>query len=569
MSSPAHVRTGVRRFTWFVAIALFATFCFAGARVLRDHHQRQAGDDARLTSQADVAAAMVTTLHDSTIASQRMRLVAERAGERTDRPALRRLAMAHGAYFAELLDRDGVVLGASSRAPHRVGAVVVDPDFRRYDVVGKSATTLAIPVGSRTVVLGFPSEALNLILTSGLARLPSPWSANLFVLDGTGRVAGSWDVGGARADRLRVPAATIRAAGARVERFGALSVRASPVRGTSWTFVVQASRMDLDEDAGNGALILALTLFAAAGLTLVLVLLLHQRSRRHAREHLAAHERASAVLSLVDDGYLFLRDGRVVDVNDRFGEIAGVDAGELRDRGAGHEAIVPFAALASEVDVPRQVQVDRPDGSRTDVVVIVRDAPDGLDGAILLVRDVTSHKREERRLSRLASTDGLTGLLNRGAFDAGLDRLVREARESDLPLSLVILDVDHFKAINDRYGHPVGDRVLVEVARRLRTAARDGDVVGRVGGEEFAWVLPGVDGPTAHRLAERARRAVVAAPFPEVGVLGLSAGVCCCAEHDATELYRCADDALLTAKRTGRDRAVTGDRCGETFVGVR
>jgi diguanylate cyclase (GGDEF)-like protein/PAS domain S-box-containing protein len=341
------------------------------------------------------------------------------------------------------------------------------------------------------------------------------------------------------------------------------------VRGTSWTFVVQAARADVDGDVGDGALILALTLFASAGLTLVLVVLLRQRSRRLAREHLAAHERASAVLSLVDDGYLFLRGGEVVDLNERFCRVAGVDAEVLRRSGARHPAIAPFAAVATEVDVPRGVQVQRPDGTTVDVLVTVREAPDGRDGAVLLIRDVTPQKREERRLTRLASTDGLTGLQNRGAFDAGLERLVAEARESELPLSLVIVDVDHFKSINDRFGHPVGDRVLIEVARRLKDAARDEDLVGRVGGEEFAWVLPGVDGATARTLAERARRAVVARPFPEVGTLGLSAGVCCCEDHDARELYVCADDALLHAKRSGRDRTVCGERCRHAFSAAR
>ena len=94
------------------------------------------------------------------------------------------------------------------------------------------------------------------------------------------------------------------------------------------------------------------------------------------------------------------------------------------------------------------------------------------------------------RLASLAGTDALTGLGNRRTFDDLLAAEVDRAGRHGEPLSLVLLDIDHFKSVNDRFGHQVGDRVLVEVGRRLVAIARRGEAVTRIGGEEFAWILP-------------------------------------------------------------------------------
>jgi diguanylate cyclase (GGDEF)-like protein len=160
------------------------------------------------------------------------------------------------------------------------------------------------------------------------------------------------------------------------------------------------------------------------------------------------------------------------------------------------------------------------------------------------------------QLTTLASVDGLTGLLNQRSFKERLVAEVRTARRRHRPLSLALLDIDHFKRVNDVYGHAVGDRVLAEVARRLKAAVRAGETVARIGGEEFAWVLPATDGANARAAAERARRAVSERPFPVVGTLTVSAGVCELGgeARDADELFRLADVALYWAKSRGRDR---------------
>jgi diguanylate cyclase (GGDEF)-like protein len=157
---------------------------------------------------------------------------------------------------------------------------------------------------------------------------------------------------------------------------------------------------------------------------------------------------------------------------------------------------------------------------------------------------------------RAASTDGLTGVANRRTFDAELRALADAWQYQRQPYALVLVDVDHFKSVNDRLGHQAGDEVLQVVARVLEGAARPGDVTARYGGEEFAILLPGADPVDAAEVAERARLGLRAVSEPvrisaSFGVAGVP--------HDTVktaELVEAADNALLHAKRTGRDRVV-------------
>jgi diguanylate cyclase (GGDEF)-like protein len=156
--------------------------------------------------------------------------------------------------------------------------------------------------------------------------------------------------------------------------------------------------------------------------------------------------------------------------------------------------------------------------------------------------------------TRLARDDPLTGLANHRTFLERLSQELVRAERDGTPLALVMVDLDHFKDVNDTHGHQVGDEVLREVAGRLRAAAREGDVVGRVGGEEFGWILPGCTEARAWEAAERARRAMRGTPVPAVGTVTMSAGV---AERagaaGAADLVRRADAALYAAKAGGRD----------------
>jgi diguanylate cyclase (GGDEF)-like protein len=168
-----------------------------------------------------------------------------------------------------------------------------------------------------------------------------------------------------------------------------------------------------------------------------------------------------------------------------------------------------------------------------------------------------SNAQMVERLQRQAAEDPLTGLANQRAFYRQCAVAFSRARRTGGETSIVMLDLDHFKSINDAHGHPYGDRVLLEVADALRRSMRGHDTVARMGGEEFAILLPDTDAATAHELAERARSAIAAVPV--VGpALSSSAGVATDgATLTPTDLVELADKALYRAKHLGRDRTVT------------
>ena len=163
------------------------------------------------------------------------------------------------------------------------------------------------------------------------------------------------------------------------------------------------------------------------------------------------------------------------------------------------------------------------------------------------------------QLHRLATHDELTGLLNRRELDRVLNQEAERAVRFSQPLGLLMADIDHFKSVNDRYGHPAGDAVLREVGRRLRAELRSVDFPGRFGGEEFAVVVVQADGESSAALAERIRVAVMATPVP-IGdgelSLTISIGVASLPPNGGTgpALLAAADQALYAAKRGGRNR---------------
>ena len=167
--------------------------------------------------------------------------------------------------------------------------------------------------------------------------------------------------------------------------------------------------------------------------------------------------------------------------------------------------------------------------------------------------DVTHRHRMAVDLRRLADTDGLTGVLNRRAFFEHAGRLIRAGG----PFAALLLDVDHFKQVNDRLGHAFGDQVLVEIAARCRSALRAGDVLARLGGEEFAVLLPGQDTANTAAVAERLRSAIAGAPIggtPDGHLVTISiGGACAMAGGSIEELLARADTALYAAKSGGRD----------------
>src|SRR4051812_8916931 len=162
------------------------------------------------------------------------------------------------------------------------------------------------------------------------------------------------------------------------------------------------------------------------------------------------------------------------------------------------------------------------------------------------------------RLSDAAVTDALTGLMNRRGFQELIETELERARRSGQPLSLIIGDLDHFKALNDRFGHGAGDRALEQLALILDTAKRRIDTAARIGGEEFAVVLPDSDHHAAYILAERTRREVRETFMYEPYELTISLGVATFPLHGTSveTLVAQADEALYAAKALGRDRSV-------------
>jgi diguanylate cyclase (GGDEF)-like protein len=192
--------------------------------------------------------------------------------------------------------------------------------------------------------------------------------------------------------------------------------------------------------------------------------------------------------------------------------------------------------------------------------------PDG--GRMMSFEDITGFVNAIDQLRELAAIDDLTKLLNRRQFMQGLEKEFARAQRYDLPLSVLTIDADHFKHVNDRYGHPTGDAVLRLLAERTRGILRGNDLVGRVGGEEFSAALLQTDMVKALQTAERLRRHIAAAPLEVGGVkiaLTVSVGVAGRVEEQASaaELFSLADEALYSAKRAGRNRVVaTASRLG-------
>jgi len=174
--------------------------------------------------------------------------------------------------------------------------------------------------------------------------------------------------------------------------------------------------------------------------------------------------------------------------------------------------------------------------------------------------------RREDELARLSAVDHLTGLANTRFFRQSLEREFANAQRHEAPLSLVLLDLDHFKRINDTHGHPTGDAALQAVARTLEEQVRLGDVVARVGGEEFAVLMPRTPSQKGFLVAERIRKAITAtevrAPDGKRVALAASLGLAGTDRlqlETPTELFARVDQALYKAKEGGRNQTVVAE----------
>lgn len=184
-----------------------------------------------------------------------------------------------------------------------------------------------------------------------------------------------------------------------------------------------------------------------------------------------------------------------------------------------------------------------------------------LDGLFLMIQEVTELAIYEKKLASMAQRDGLTGIFNRRHLENHLDTEFERFSRYGRSLSLILMDLDHFKIVNDKYGHPAGDGVLKSFAALLEQRVRAIDILGRYGGEEFCILLPETDIREASELADELVRTTDATVFKykeEVIPVTASAGIsiCTAAMQTPKDLIESADQALYEAKNTGRNRAV-------------
>ncbi len=182
--------------------------------------------------------------------------------------------------------------------------------------------------------------------------------------------------------------------------------------------------------------------------------------------------------------------------------------------------------------------------------------PGYADNVLVLVqRDITQRVEKEAELKRLATTDMLTGLMNRARFDYLLKHELGRLNRYVRPFSLIMLDIDYFKAINDSQGHDVGDQVLRALAALLEDNLRSADYCARWGGEEFIILAPETSLEQAARLAEKIRQCIGSAAFPGAERVTVSLGVAEAAANDTPKsMMKRVDNALYQAKESGRDR---------------
>jgi diguanylate cyclase (GGDEF)-like protein len=187
----------------------------------------------------------------------------------------------------------------------------------------------------------------------------------------------------------------------------------------------------------------------------------------------------------------------------------------------------------------------------------------------IYVMDITQRKRNEEEIYLLATTDSLTGIVNRREFTAILMREMAQTKRHSMPMALIMYDIDYFKRVNDTFGHDVGDHVLQTVTGLVKENIRVTDIVARWGGEEFMVLMPQADIPSARNTAEKLRLAIAGHHFDKVDKLTISFGVAAFEpQDDLNSLLKRVDDALYQAKKLGRNRVeiLTGELSGTCLL---
>ncbi len=296
-----------------------------------------------------------------------------------------------------------------------------------------------------------------------------------------------------------------------------------------------------------------------------------------------SEEKYRSLFENVSEGIFVAQiDGQFLDVNPALARVLGYATPAEFLRAHYEEPVWPFfnrdeqerflGALAAHGQVSYlQLRMMRRDGEAIWVEVNARACTEGRTPAVMVegtLSDITERRRILDELRYLATIDGLTGLYNRRHFLELCQRELRRVHRYQLETGLLMLDADHFKTINDTHGHDVGDEVLRLIARLCKSQLREADIVGRIGGEEFAALLPQTSLPSAVEAAERLRKTIAQTGLPlasgKILRFTVSIGVCTLAAQNAKieEFLKAADQALYTAKRNGRNQVASSDQGG-------
>lgn len=290
----------------------------------------------------------------------------------------------------------------------------------------------------------------------------------------------------------------------------------------------------------------------------------------------ADRQRFRAIFDNVRDYAIYTmdRDGLIDEWNQSLGRFGGWKAADVvqqpfeiffpeEERGGGRmKAMLTRAQSAGSVEIEGwRVRLDGACLWTNTVVTALPDVDGAVRGFVAVSRDMTERKKMEDELRRLATTDPLTGAFNRRSGQSALTDAFRRSHAAGQRPGVLMLDIDHFKSINDRYGHEAGDSALCAIVGACRELLGDAAAVTRWGGEEFLVILASTDDEAAVALAEALRVAIgqvcLTAPGGEISMTA-SFGVAVDRGGSADDLLRRADAALYAAKRGGRNRVVRG-----------
>jgi diguanylate cyclase (GGDEF)-like protein/PAS domain S-box-containing protein len=267
------------------------------------------------------------------------------------------------------------------------------------------------------------------------------------------------------------------------------------------------------------------------------------------------HRRFRLLADATFEGILFHQNGLITEVNGALCHLLSQQREQLIGRCL-HELLPGLTDIASAPsEEPIEAELITAEGERWPVEILTRAFQ---HGTVMAVRDISERRAAELRIQHIAHHDTLTGLPNRALFNERVAQCLANGVRSGKGLALHYLDLDRFKAVNDLLGHPIGDRLLVEVANRISVHMRDADTVGRLGGDEFAIVQSNCDPDTAAAMASRTVD-LIGTPFEIEGhhvSIGVSVGIAFFPHdgHTAQELLKNADLALHQAKQDGRGR---------------